>query len=66
MPSNHARIVKGELVFLSITQNKPKDIIHDIDTAVQRLLAGETATIDVRQAYTTELRRKLAEATGGE
>lgn len=60
IPSNQVRLVDGHFWFCGITQNKPKSICNnDADDVVRRLLAGETVTIDVRETFTRQVRKKL-------
>lgn len=49
----------GRIVYIAITQNKPKDLVDDIDTAAAKLLAGQRATVDVRWNYISELRKRV-------
>lgn len=58
-PSNLARLHNGHIEFIAITQNKPPELIVPLAEAVDRLLAGELVTVDVRWPYMSVLRAEV-------
>ena len=64
IPSNQAKLKGGELVFLAITQNKPRWILPSIEKAARLLIAGEAVTVDMRWEAMSKL-RELIGGSGG-
>lgn len=62
-PSFIAQIVGNELVL--DRQTLRQGVVHDIDTAVHRLLAGETIFLSARSDVVTAVQRTLQMALGG-
>ena len=58
-PSNIAVLKKGRIEYIAITQNKPPELITPLEEAVERLLAGELVTVDVRWPYMSVLRAEV-------
>jgi len=64
IPSNHVSYSGGVFHFHSITQNKPREICnYDVAEVVRLLLAGEVATIDVREEFMSQVREAIAESS---
>lgn len=60
VPSNVAVLKDGHIVFVAITQNKPKSVVEkDPARAAKLLLAGELVTVDMRHPYQSELRAMM-------
>lgn len=56
IPCNTARLKDGVIVFITMTQNRPADLVVELEEATRRLLAGELVTVDVRPPYMNPLR----------
>lgn len=61
-PSNIAVLKQGRIELVAITQNKPPELITPLEEAVERLLAGELVTVDVRWPYMSVLREMIKAA----
>ena len=60
IPSNRVIARAGRLDFIGgYTQNKPRQVVDDLPTALAKLLAGESAQIDVRHEFQSQLRAVL-------
>ena len=59
IPSNLAILRNGRVEFVTITQNKPRELVTDVTDAAERLRRGEYVTVDVRYPYMSELRELL-------
>lgn len=55
-PSNLAVLRDGRVHFVTITQNKPPELIPAVEIAAARLRQGEYTNVDVRQPYMSRLR----------
>lgn len=60
VPSNRVKLVGGRLEFVAMTQNKPRDVLErNAEQAARRLLAGETITMDIRDAFTRAVKEAI-------
>lgn len=60
IPCNTARLKDGVVEFIAMTQNRPAELVVELEEAARRLLAGETVTVDARWAYMQPLRELVA------
>lgn len=58
-PSNLACLRNGKIHFVAITQNKPPDLIPDVEVAAETLRTGGYVNVDVRWPYMSRLRQVL-------
>lgn len=56
IPCNTARLKDGVIVFITMTQNRPADLVVKLEESARRLLAGKLVTVDARPPYMNPLR----------
>ncbi len=60
IPCNTAVLTNGRIEFITMTQNRPAELVKPVEETAAALLAGEYVTVDVRPPYMNPLRELVA------